>query len=47
MGNKNLNDFCSACFDGCYPTGDITPEILDTIEKERRNLQKNQLKLNI
>ncbi len=47
MGNKNLNEFCSACFDGCYPTGDITPEILDTIENERRNLQKSQLKLNI
>ena len=26
---------CSACFDGCYPTGDVTNEMLATIEDER------------
>jgi amidophosphoribosyltransferase len=47
MGNKELNAFCGACFDGCYPTGDVTPELLDSIEKERRELQQKQKRLNI
>jgi hypothetical protein len=28
-------EFCKACFDGCYPTGDVTPEMLADIESER------------
>jgi amidophosphoribosyltransferase len=47
MGNKNLNTFCGACFDGEYPTGDITQADLACIERERRNLQKKQMELNI
>jgi amidophosphoribosyltransferase len=47
MGNKELNAFCGACFDGCYPTGDVTPELLDSIEKERREQQQKQKRLNI
>ena len=47
MGNENLKDFCGACFDGIYPTGDISQEDLDSIESERRDLQKKQLELNI
>ena len=27
--------FCKACMDGEYPTGDVTPEVLDRIERER------------
>ena len=27
--------FCMACMDGNYPTGDITPEVLAAIERER------------
>jgi amidophosphoribosyltransferase len=27
--------FCMACMDGNYPTGDITPDVLDAIERER------------
>ena len=27
--------FCRACMDGDYPTGDVTDEVLDTIESER------------
>jgi amidophosphoribosyltransferase len=27
--------FCDACFTGCYPTGDVTPRMLETIEDER------------
>jgi amidophosphoribosyltransferase len=47
MGNESLNNFCGACFDGKYPTGDISQEDLDSIENERRGLQKKQLELNI
>ena len=47
MGNEKLDRFCGACFDGNYPTGDITQDDLDAIEKERRNLQKDQLRLDI
>jgi len=47
MGNENLTHFCGACFDGNYPTGDITRDDLDAIESERRHLQKKQLELNI
>jgi amidophosphoribosyltransferase len=34
-GNPELQGFCSACFSGEYPTGDITPEVLRGIEQER------------
>ena len=27
--------FCMACMDGHYPTGDVTPEVLAEIENER------------
>ena len=47
LGNKKLNDFCGACFDGIYPTGDVTPEILKAIEQERKLAQEKQLELNI
>jgi amidophosphoribosyltransferase len=46
-GNPNITDFCAACFDGIYPTGDVTPEILKNIEKDRKDAQENQLELNI
>ncbi|GAF98723.1 unnamed protein product, partial [marine sediment metagenome] len=45
LGNKDLKNFCGACFDGVYPTGDVTPEILEEIEKERKIAQENQLEL--
>jgi amidophosphoribosyltransferase len=47
MQNPDLRHFCAACFDGNYITGDITPEMLQKIEKERRDLQAHQLELNI
>ncbi|MSR61830.1 MAG: amidophosphoribosyltransferase [Planctomycetes bacterium] len=34
-GNPTLDRFCNACFTGDYPTGDITPEVLDRIGNER------------
>jgi len=47
MENSALKHFCAACFDGNYITGDVTPEMLQKIEKERRDLQAHQLELNI
>jgi amidophosphoribosyltransferase len=47
LGNNKLTRFCGACFNGKYPTGDVTPEILDSIEKDRKLLQKKQLELDI
>ncbi len=46
-GNQDLNTFCGACFDGCYPTGDVTPEMLESIENDRLDLQQKQKNLNI
>ena len=34
-GNAELEQFCNACFSGCYPTEDVTPEVLSRIEGER------------
>jgi len=47
LGNKKLQNFCSACFSGVYPTGDVTPEILEEIESDRRIVQDNQLELDL
>jgi len=46
-GNPKLTHFCSACFDGVYPTGDVTPEVLQQIEEERRIAREEQMELNI
>ena len=47
MENPKLRYFCTACFDGQYPTGDVTPELLKSIEDERKLIQENQLELDI
>ena len=33
--NPSIEGFCSACFDGRYPTQDITPEMFASIEQSR------------
>ena len=33
-GNSKLK-FCKACFEGTYPTGDITEQMLSDIEQDR------------
>ena len=38
-GNDRIERFCTACFDGDYPTGDITSDVLETIENERISAQ--------
>lgn len=47
IGNDKIEQFCGACFDGVYPTGDVTPEVLESIEKDRKFNQKKQLELDI
>lgn len=38
-GNEDVTKFCNACFTGDYPTGDITPEVLQAIGGERSSNQ--------
>ncbi len=47
LENPKLGEFCAACFDGVYPTGDISPELLNEIESERAHARDDQLELNI
>jgi len=47
LENPKITSFCAACFDGVYPTGDITPELLEDIEAERKLVRDNQLELNL
>ncbi|MHC4660628.1 MAG: amidophosphoribosyltransferase [Planctomycetota bacterium] len=35
VGNPNIKKFCTACFTGKYPTGDITEETIKAIERDR------------
>ena len=46
LENKDLTKFCAACFNGNYPTGDVTDDILDKIQKEREESQKALRHLN-
>ena len=39
-GNPKIEHFCNACFNGEYPTGDITLEVLEAIEGERKDSQR-------
>jgi amidophosphoribosyltransferase len=32
---QRVQRFCMACMDGAYPTGDVTDEVLETLENER------------
>jgi len=42
QGNPELEAFCKACFDGDYPTGDMTPEVLESIDRERTSSQSER-----
>ena len=35
VGNPEIGQFCKACMDGQYPTGDVTEAMLHDIESER------------
>ncbi|MBE3109082.1 MAG: amidophosphoribosyltransferase [Acidobacteria bacterium] len=45
--NPKITNFCAACFDAIYPTGDITPDLLEDIEADRKLHQDGQLELDI
>ncbi len=45
--NPKIKNFCAACFDGIYPTGDITPDLLEDIEADRKLVQDSQMELDI
>ena len=45
--NPGLKQFCAACFDGNYVTGDVTPEMIDQIARERIALHESQLDLDL
>lgn len=47
MENDQITEFCAACFDGKYPTGDITPELLKKIGQEREDIQEKQRRATI
>lgn len=34
-GNPKIPNFCTACLSGCYPTADVTEEVLQRAEKSR------------
>ena len=38
--SDRLSSFDASCFDGCYITGDISPEYLDEIEAARNGSPK-------
>jgi len=39
-GNPELQQFCTACFTGEYPTGALPEELLEAIERERMIIQQ-------
>lgn len=43
VGNPSVEKFCNACFNGEYPTGDITGEVLDSIASERTTSRQKTL----
>ncbi len=45
--NPELRQFCAACFNGVYPTGDVTADVLRGIEEDRKQDKDRQLELNI
>ncbi len=43
--NPAIRSFCTACFSGKYPTGDVSRSYLDQIEQEREQLKLKQKEL--
>ena len=43
-GNEEIDGFCTACFTGEYPTGDVSDATLDTIEEERKSAERAFMK---
>jgi len=45
--NPAIRSFCTACFSGKYPTGDVSRNYLEQIEQEREQLQLKQKELGL
>jgi amidophosphoribosyltransferase len=45
--NPAIRTFCTACFNGKYPTGDVSRNYLDQIEQEREQLKLKQKELGL
>jgi len=45
LQNPAIRSFCTACFSGEYPTGDVSRDYLEQIELEREQLQRKQKEL--
>lgn len=45
FGNKDIKEFDTSCFSGCYITGDITKEYLASLESDRNDLAKSKKQL--
>ncbi|MDJ0975933.1 MAG: amidophosphoribosyltransferase [Planctomycetota bacterium] len=41
---ERVMHFCKACMDGKYPTGDVTPKVLRTLESERNRASREATK---
>ena len=41
-GNPNIKHFCTACFTGEYPTQDITKEMFEAIEQDRKKEEDDE-----
>ncbi len=39
-GNPEIQEFCTACFTGEYPTGELPAELLESLERERLSIQQ-------
>ena len=46
-GNPKIQNFCMACFDGKYPTPDVTEEVLRAAEESRSDVYKEIRKENM
>lgn len=42
LSDGRLSSFDASCFDGCYITGDVSPEYLDEIESAHRSGTENR-----
>ncbi len=43
--NPAIRSFCTACFSGKYPSGDVSRSYLEQIEQEREQLKLKQKEL--
>ncbi|TET34385.1 MAG: amidophosphoribosyltransferase [Planctomycetota bacterium] len=45
-GNRKITEFCTACFTGCYPAGDIPEETREAIARDRIRADRDRDSVN-